>query len=458
MRFIIPCLSTFVAISLAHAQETHTIKLKIDADLGKTINFRTHDVSTGSMKFFDADNKQIGEEKKEGAETSYRLTTLERDKNGKPTKFIRVYDKAFEKEAGKTNAFSYQGRTVLFEKVGDKFRVGVVGEPPLAAKDVGKLIKDVSKKGDSNALLRNLSPGKAVKVGDSWSVPVKPVAESMEDMPADLAKSKITAKLEKVYTKGKSKFATFDVDLKFFLTSRKDDDGTITFNDGAMLTAKMKVDIAIDGSSTERTELGTMAMKGEGKMSTGGMNLRIEFNMSGDGGDEISAETDDPKARVVPKVVFAPTPGDWTEFKQKDHAFEAKFPGVPEKKSETNKEGVTTTEYGVQLESGRVYYAVTVSDYPADKFKLDAAAAYANLKKQPNVKESSDIKIGGIAAVELKQDIKKKSTIHLTQRVVIVGQRMYQLLVVTEEGRKADAKQFFDSFQLDAKALPKKDD
>jgi hypothetical protein len=201
-----------------------------------------------------------------------------------------------------------------------------------------------------------------------------------------------------------------------------------------------------------------MAMKGEGKMTTAGMNLRIEFDMSGTGGDEVSAEIDDPKARVAPKVTFAATPGEWAEFKQTDHAFKAKFPGAVEKKSNTSKDGVVTTEYGVQLDSGRVYYAVTVSEYPAYKFKIDPAAAYGNLKKQPGVKESSDIKIGGVAAVELKQDIKKGATIQLTQRVVIVGQRMYQLLVVNEEGRKADGKQFFDSFELDVKALPKKDD
>ena len=59
--------------------------------------------------------------------------------------------------------------------------------------------------------------------------------------------------------------------------------------------------------------------------------------------------------------------------------------------------------------------------------------------------------------VELKQDIKTMVVLHLTHRVVIVGQRMYQMILTTADGRKSDATQFFDSLQLDETAR-KKDD
>jgi hypothetical protein len=296
-----------------------------------------------------------------------------------------------------------------------------------------------------------------VKVGDTWPVPPKPVAESMDDMPIDAEKSSITAKLAKVYSKGKSQFATFEIAIKLVLSGKTEDDGAqITFDSG-VLTADLTLDAAIDGSTTERTEKGKMALKGEGKMVGGGMNFKIVFDMSRTGGDEVSAERDDPKARMVPKVTFAAAPGEWTEFRQKDHGFAVKFPGTPQKKASTNN-NITTTEYGVQLDNGRVYYAVTVSEYPPDKFKLDPKTAYGNLKKGPNIKESANIKIAGHDGVELKQDVKKGSTIQITQRVAIVGQRMYQLLVVVEEGRKADAKQFFDSFKLDDMTPAKKKD
>jgi hypothetical protein len=456
MRLILTLLAAAVVAPVL-ADDAVTIKIKIDADVGKTVTFRSTDVSTGSMKFFQPPGKLLFEQKKEGSETSYRDTVLERDKDGKATRFVRVYDKASEQEDGKMKTFSYQGRTVLFEKKDGKFRLGVAGEPPLDAKDVEKLLKDVNKKGDANALLRHLPPKKSVKVGDSWSVPPLPVAESMDDMPIDPEKSSITAKLVKVYTKGKSQFATFEIALKMALTSKTEDGTEMTFDPGSTLTAQMKLDAAIDGSTTERKEGGTMALKGDGKMTAGAMKLKIVFDMSGTGGEEVSAEVNDPKARVVPKVTFAAASGEWTEFKQKEHGFTAKFPGKPQTKADT-KNNITTTEYGVQIDNGRVFYGVTVSEYPPDKFKLDPKSAYGNLKKGPNIKESSDIKVAGHDGVELKQDVKKGATIQITQRVVIVGQRMYQLLVVVEEGRKADAKQFFESFQLDEKPPAKKRD
>jgi hypothetical protein len=458
MRLLVSLPLFALASSLAHAQETYTIQLKLDPGVGKTVTSRSHDVSTGSMKFFDADGKLLAEHKKEGSEDSYRLTVLEADKDGQPTKFVRVYDKANEKEDGKTKTFSYQGRTVLFEKVDGKFRLGVAGEPALDGKDVEKLLKKANKKGAADGLLRNLPPSKPVKVGDSWNVPVKPVADSMDDMPVDVKDSTITAKLVKVYPKGKSQFGSFEVELKMVLKGEVEDEGAVMkFDSDTTLSASLTVDAAIDASTTERKELGTMAMKGEGKMTAGGMNLRMVFDMKGKGGEEVSAETDDPKARILPKVVFAAGPGEWTVFKHKEFAFEAKFPGTPETKSST-KNGNTTTEFGVQADEKRIWYAVTITEYPADKVKLDAAAVYANLKKVPNIKESADIKIAGLPAVELKQDVKQAKTVHVTQRVLVVGQRMYQLLVVVEEGRKADAKEFFDSFKLDVKAATKKDD
>jgi hypothetical protein len=458
MRFRVALCALFVAAT-GDAQDSYTIKLKLDMDVGKSVDYRSSSTGTGSIKFFDLDGKLLLESTRESEETTYRLTVLERDKAGKATRFIRVYDKANELEDGKAKTFSYAGRTLYFEKVGDKFRIGVVGAPPLDAKDIAQLHKKLDKKSDSEPLLRHLSPGKPVKVGDSWSVPVKPVAEAMDDMPADVEKSKITATLVKVYKKGKSQFATFEIKMNMVLAGKIDKDGeSMAFDKPGTLTADMMVDAAIDGSTTERKEGGTIAIRGEAMMTTAGNRLRAVFDMKGTGSDEKSAEIDDAKARTVPKVTFAAAPGEWAEFKQKDHAFAARFPGSPDKKAKTDDRGITTTEYSVEIDSRRVYYAVIVSEYPADKFKLDAATVYGNLKKTPGLKESSDIRLAGLAGVEMKQEVKKETTVHVTQRIVIVGQRMYQLMVVAAEGRAADGKQFFESFKLDEMPPVKKKD
>jgi hypothetical protein len=457
MRTIPYLLFAFLVVP-AYADETYTIKVKVDSDVGKTIVYRSANKDTGSMKVFDADGKLLLNREKEGEETVYRSTMLERDKNGKAKKYVRVYEKDSETENGKTKTLSQQGRTVVFEKVGDKFRIGVVGEPPLAAEDIAKLYKSANEKHDSDPLLRNLSPGKPVKAGDSWDMSVKAFAESLDNFVTDIEKSSIKAKLLKTYPKGKSTFGSFDITAKFIMTALSEEGTKIVFDPPALFEMHTVLDIAIDGSSTERTEQGEMSIKGEGSLTVEGAKRKVVFDIKGTGKDEVSAESDDAKARTIGKVVFSPMPGEWAEFASKDLGFQAKFPGTVTKKADTNDRGVTTTEHGVQADMGRIYYSITVSEYPADKFKLDAATAYGNLKKGPNIKESSDIKIGGFPAVELKQDIKKDVTMHLTQRVVIVGQRMYQLMTVVTDGRPVEAKQFFDSFKLDEKAIPKKDD
>jgi hypothetical protein len=457
MRSIITTVCVLLTASFGHAQDRYSIKLKINHDVGKTITYRSMYVPTGSMKFFDTDGKLLGEDKNEENETSYRTTVFVRDdKEGTATKFVRVYDKALEKEGGKARTFSYHGRTLLFEKRDGKFRVGVVGEPPLDAKEVEKLLRDLNKKGDSDALYRNLPPAMPVKVGDSWFIPVKPVAGALAPMPADVEKSSIAAKLVKVYSKGQSQFGTFEIAIRLVLVGKSEEEPEIAFDSPATMTGQMTVDIAIDGSSTERKETGTISLKGEGTMTGRGKKLHVVFDISGTGSDEASAEADDPRERIVPNVTFAAAPGEWAEFKEKDHAFQVNFPGTPQKKV-NSEDGINTTEYGLEVDNRRVYYSVIVSDFPADKFKLNPTNAYRNLKKEPNIKESADIKICGLPGVELKMEIKKSTTHQITRRALVVGQRLYQLLVVVEEGRKADAMQFFDSFKLDEK-LPAKND
>ena len=67
------------------------------------------------------------------------------------------------------------------------------------------------KKSSSAALLTNLSPGKPVKVGDSWAVPVKPIVDAMDDMPADPEKSKSPRSWSRSTRKGQSRFGTFEI-------------------------------------------------------------------------------------------------------------------------------------------------------------------------------------------------------------------------------------------------------
>jgi hypothetical protein len=431
------------------ADDSFTIKLKLNPDVGKTVTYRSVSKDTGSMKFFDAEDKLLNETKKEGDDVVYHTTILERDKDGKATRYLRTYERSIEKENGKTTTLSHQGRTVLIEKVDGKFRVGLVGEPPLDPKDAQKLIKRANRKTDSDGMIRALAAGKPVKVGDSWPIPIKAVVDSLEEMIADHAKSTATAKLVKVYMKDKSQFGTFETVLKLVVTGMEEDGLSMTFDPPAVFEATLITDIAIDASTTERTEKGTMSIKGEGHMKVGATKFRVVFDVTGNGGDENSGERDDPKARVVPKVSFLAAPGEWTAFRPKEGGFKAMFPGAVKEKSSTDKNGIKTTEYSVELGGGREFYSITVAEFPADKIKLNPATVYGNLRKGKDIKSATDIKMSGLPALEMTQEVKKVVAYRVTHRVVVVGSTMYQIMVTAEETAKPDMKKFFDGFQLD---------
>jgi hypothetical protein len=446
-----------VSLPLFAADETHVIKFKYDVDTGRTIQFRSADVETGSMRAFDAEGKKTFEASKEGGEISYRSTVLERDKEGKVTKYVRVYEKANEKEDGKVKTFSYEGKTILYEKIDGKFRIGVVGDNALDSKDSAKLIKDANGKSESEALFRNLPPAKPIKIGDSWAVPVKPVAEAMDDAVVDLKKSSITAKLTKTYAKDKAKWGTFEIAMKLSINEMSEDGMKITFDPPAKFEVNVTIDAAIDGSSVERKEVGKLVLKAEGHLHVGDMKTRIEFDVKGTGTDEQSAEFYDPKAREVPKVQFIAGPNDWTEFKPKDASFQLKFPGTPKEKTKKG-EGFTETQYASEVEGGVIIYSIAITDFE-DPSKIDPAAvlkaAVASLK---NVKSQKDITVNGHPGAEIVYEQEASGfKFDVSRQIIMVNRRAFEVSTVAVKGKKAETEKFFKSLQVLVKPM-KKDD
>ena len=439
------------------ADETYSIKLKLEVSAGRTATYRSSSIQTaGSMKFFSPDGKLLEESKKEGGERVYKVTVFERDKGGKATRYIRVYEKATEMEDGKTKTLSYQGRTVLFERVDGKVRIGVAGEPALDPKDVAKLLKDANKKTDSQALLRNLPPTKPVKVGDSWPVPVKPVAESMEGGIVDESKSSIMAKLVKVYSKDKSQFGTFEIDMTMAITGMSEEGMTFTFDTPGTMRLKQTVDLAIDGSTTERKEVSTAHEKGEGFLKIGDAKLRVVFDTEGKGEDELSDEVYEAKARIVPKVTFATDPNDWTEFKPKDGSFIVKFPGRPTE-SDQKGDGYTAKVWSVSLEEGILRYDVGVST-STTAGKLDPKTTLkAVVAKLPGVKTQKEIKVSGYPGVEITYEMEANSiSVSVVRQILVVDERLYELAAIALKGKTIESEKFFSSFRL--LEVPKKDE
>jgi hypothetical protein len=190
-------------------------------------------------------------------------------------------------------------------------------------------------------------------------------------------------------------------------------------------------------------------------MKVGTARFRAIFAVSANGGDENSAERDDPKARVVPKVTFLAAPGEWVAFRPKTGGFKAMFPGPVKEKSSTDKNGIKTTVYYADLGSGLEYFAISVAEFPPEKSKLDPATVYLNMRNGKDVKSATDIKINGLPALEMTKEVKKALSYQATHRVVVVGSTIYQVVVTAEESAKPDVKKFFSEFKLDKQ---KKDD
>src|SRR5215218_7283107 len=179
MRFL---LSLLLLASPALADDDPvTIKLKLHPEPGRAVTTNSRHVDRGSTRIEGADGKLIAEVKPGGSETVETTTVLEADKDGVPTQYLRTYEKATETENSKTKTFTYQGRTLLYEKGKDgKVRVGVAGAGDLDPKDAEKLVERANKPSESEALMRQFAPKKPVKVGDWWPLDLKLVAAAME--------------------------------------------------------------------------------------------------------------------------------------------------------------------------------------------------------------------------------------------------------------------------------------
>jgi hypothetical protein len=446
-----------LACPLAAAAQTYTIKLKTYPDAGMTVTVRDTEKATGSMKIFDADGKLLNEAPAKGLERAYALTVLTRKGNAPPEKYKRVYTKATETQGGKARALSYQGRTVVFEKKGGTFRVGVVGAPPLDEKDLDKLIEKAND--DTDGLQdRLITPTKAVAVGDRWAIDPKAFEALLKGAEVDLKASRAEGKLVKAYTKGKSQFGVIEVNLKLAV-KRLDKD--VPFDPPATVELKATIDTAIDGSSTARTETHVARFKGKAVFQQGERKGSLEIDETGTGHSARSEEkAAGPAELKVPAVRLIGPDGDWTELTSKEGRFSVVLPGTPRVSKKEGK-GSTRTTWEVVREKGNLSYAVMTTDYKrVDKVdpKLVLTGIADSFAKETKKKRA--IELNGFPGVELvlEQDGGK---VILTYRAYFVKGRLYQVMVAHTPGLKdkAQARRFFDSFKLHDRApKPRKDD
>ncbi len=458
-RFIAVAVLGLASFAPLSAQETYAIKFKTYADEGKSFTVRNTSKDFGSMKFI-ADGKVIDENKPKTQETVYTETVLQRGTGtGKPAKYVRVYEKASETEDGKTKVFSYRGRTVVFERKDNAYRVGVVGTPDLDPDDLEKLIKDANQTPNSDRDLdAALLPTKPVAVGETWKLDIAKLALVYEDYEIDIAASRAEAKLVKIYKKGSSQCGQIEYTLAIAATSIKN---FLKFQPPIRSKFHVTIERAIDGSSCESKAILRESHLGKGVIDGNGKQTKVEIDGGEDKQEESSAEFDSPKALKIPAVALY-GPGEfWSEYASKEGQFSAAFPGKPTVQSKKNeKSGTEIVTTGVSRENGQVGYSVIyfINDKQDPKALLTALVdQYAK-----QTKKKTDVKQNGYVGVELVTEIKvnAEDVADVTILMYVTEDRVYQVMAVRARTAKetVETRKFFDSFKLTKKAEAKKDD
>lgn len=446
MRFILSALIFPLAVASANAQITYDIKLKMTAGVGQTTTNKYSDTDSGSAKFLDPQGNLIDEVKPEVAVIELCTTVLAVGPEGRATKFLRSYKKASYSKDGKNLTRSYGGRTLLFEKKDGQYRIGVVGKADLAADDISNLADVVNQKGDWDAIVAWLAPGRPVKVGEEWKLDPKTVLADVTDYKLDPAKSTITAKLTKVLQKEKSQFGIIEVEAKIAAIGAYE---VVTFATPAIVEHSGTLEVAIDGSSTERIVKHTEVIRGKGAFETAEKKGTLELDVKSVSTSSTTAEVADPLAIVVPKVEWVTGPEVWIEFASKENGFRVQFPGVP--KQDKAGGDPPKLQFLLPTNRDRAAYFVMVTET-----KGMTAAVMATFAAAETVQKKTEISLNGFSGTEFIQDKKQGETsITIIQRAYVVNDRIIQVMLAHEKSLKVDQKRFFDSFQLLEK--PKKD-
>jgi hypothetical protein len=234
--------------------ESYTIKLKKPA-AGQITTVDSVEQSLEQVKVAD-NNGNIQQEKdeKKGHDYVYKQTILE-VKGDKGTRLKREYQKATATEDGKPKKLSYDGKTVLIEKKGDKYTFRIEGGGEITDDDAKELDKEFNKKGNINEteMVKLMLPPGPIKVGQTWKVDPKVIAKMLQEeamMELNAEKTTGTGKLLKAYRKDRRQFGVLSIKMNIVPKSVTKDGMTIAFQPNSKVVLDMTVDGCIDGSSS----------------------------------------------------------------------------------------------------------------------------------------------------------------------------------------------------------------
>jgi hypothetical protein len=266
VRIVLTALVVLPLASALASAQSYALKIKGQPAEGKSVTVKE------TVKVNLAFNVALGgnvikEEKKVMTEEKqYTEKILQADDKG-AAKFTREYAKATKGENDESKSLSYAGKTITFERKGERYEATGDGVEP-------KELAELAKKAGSKQHEQALAPKKSVQVGDTWPVPPEMFAELLGELKggADLEKLKGQGKLTKVYKKDGQQWGTLEISgtvpLKKF--------GPLLLDKPLPFQLKMTLDAPIDGSSTANEAKMVMTIKGVSEFEQNGQTITLD--------------------------------------------------------------------------------------------------------------------------------------------------------------------------------------
>jgi len=149
----------------------------------------------------------------------------------------------------------------------------------------------------------------------------------------------------------------------------------------------------------------------------------------------------------------------WSEFSSEEGAFSVLMPGAPTEQTQTqNTEAGAIDVHSFVFEQGGVAYLVGYNDIPAVVIEsapsaaiLDGACSGQIDQVKGTLLNKEEITLGAYPGRDMEIQIEDSDGISsLRSRTYLVGDRLYQVMVIGPKGQGAspDTAKFFDSFNL----------
>jgi hypothetical protein len=145
----------------------------------------------------------------------------------------------------------------------------------------------------------------------------------------------------------------------------------------------------------------------------------------------------------------------WSEYRSEAGRYRVLMPGAPSLSTQpvTMPDGRTVELLQAGFETPAAAFLATYVDYPADVVRGQAPDAFLKTARDGSAKghklrSDRGVKVGGYAAREYV--ILRANGIVIITRSVLVGSRLYQIIVARNEGddKHPDTRKFLDSFTL----------